>query len=102
NGRGRPNRAHILHAAWAGLGGEGPARDGTLTGINLAVCSRRATRPPQWRRRWPMPRVLVIEDERKILRGLQRGLQAEGYDVTPAADGDEGCRLAVAEAFDCI
>jgi two-component system, OmpR family, copper resistance phosphate regulon response regulator CusR len=49
-----------------------------------------------------MPRVLVIEDDRKILRGLQRGLEADGYEVTAAADGGEGARRAVAQVFDCI
>ena len=49
-----------------------------------------------------MPRVLVIEDERKILRGLERGLQAEGYEVTSAATGDEGYGLAAGEPFDCL
>jgi DNA-binding response OmpR family regulator len=48
-----------------------------------------------------MPRVLVVEDERKLLRALERGLRAEGYDVTPAADGHEGCRLAMEDPFDC-
>jgi DNA-binding response OmpR family regulator len=44
----------------------------------------------------------VVEDERKILGGLARGLQAAGYDVLTAATGDEGYRLALAEAPDCI
>jgi DNA-binding response OmpR family regulator len=45
---------------------------------------------------------LVIEDDRKILRGLQRGLQAEGYDVTPAVTGEEGYRLAAGRPIDCL
>jgi two-component system copper resistance phosphate regulon response regulator CusR len=49
-----------------------------------------------------MPRVLVVEDERKLLRALGRGLAAEGYDVVTAADGDEGCRLALTDPFDCL
>jgi DNA-binding response OmpR family regulator len=49
-----------------------------------------------------MPRVLVIEDERKILRGLERGLQDEGYEVTGAGTGEEGYRLATAQQFDCL
>src|SRR5262249_44808624 len=49
-----------------------------------------------------MPRVLVVEDERKLLRALGRGLAAEGYDVVTASDGDEGCRLALADTFDCL
>src|SRR5438128_2369130 len=49
-----------------------------------------------------MPRVLVVEDERKLLRALDRGLVAEGYEVVTAADGDEGYRLALADRFDCV
>ena len=49
-----------------------------------------------------MPRVLVVEDERKVLRGLERGLTAEGYEVVTAATGDEGLRLAQAQLFDCL
>jgi DNA-binding response OmpR family regulator len=49
-----------------------------------------------------MPRVLVIEDERKLLRALERGLRAAGYEVVTAADGDEGGRLALARPFDCV
>jgi DNA-binding response OmpR family regulator len=47
-----------------------------------------------------MPRVLVVEDERKVLRSLERGLQAEGYEVVTAATGSEGLRLATALPFD--
>jgi DNA-binding response OmpR family regulator len=49
-----------------------------------------------------MPRVLVIEDERKILRSLERGLQAEGYEVATAVSGEEGHRLATTQPFDCL
>jgi DNA-binding response OmpR family regulator len=49
-----------------------------------------------------MPRVLVIEDERKLLRALERGLRAEGYDVTTATNGEEGSTLALAQSFDCL
>jgi DNA-binding response OmpR family regulator len=48
-----------------------------------------------------MARILVVEDERKILRSLERGLSAEGYEVVAAADGDDGLRLALREPFDC-
>jgi DNA-binding response OmpR family regulator len=44
----------------------------------------------------------VIEDERKVLRGLQRGLEAEGYDVVAASSGTEGYQHALAEPFDCV
>jgi DNA-binding response OmpR family regulator len=49
-----------------------------------------------------MPRVLVIEDERKMLRALERALHDAGYEVATAADGVVGCGLAVAELFDCV
>src|SRR5262249_24259560 len=49
-----------------------------------------------------MPQVLVIEDERKVLRSLERGLQTEGYNVTSASNGETGRDLAIAGKFDCI
>jgi DNA-binding response OmpR family regulator len=49
-----------------------------------------------------MSRLLVVEDERKMLRSLERGLRAEGYDVTTAATGEDGCRLATEGRFDCV
>ena len=39
-------------------------------------------------------RILVIEDEERILHFLERGLQHEGYVVDTATDGTEGLRLA--------
>ena len=49
-----------------------------------------------------MARILVVEDERKVLRSLERGLQGEGYDVVAAATGEEGFQQATAQPFDCI
>jgi DNA-binding response OmpR family regulator len=49
-----------------------------------------------------MPRILVVEDERKVLRGLQRGLEQEGYQVVTAASGEAGLELAVSQPFDGI
>jgi DNA-binding response OmpR family regulator len=39
-------------------------------------------------------RILVIEDERPIAEFVQRGLEAEGYSVTCAYDGEEGLAMA--------
>jgi DNA-binding response OmpR family regulator len=47
-------------------------------------------------------RILVVEDERKVLCSLERGLQAEGYNVVAAATGEEGFQQATAHPFDCI
>jgi len=41
-----------------------------------------------------MSRILVIEDEAAILRGLKDNLAAESYEVITAADGAEGYRLS--------
>ena len=47
-------------------------------------------------------RILVIEDEEKILQFLQRGLTYEGYRVEAAGDGASGLALARAEAHDLV
>ena len=49
-----------------------------------------------------MPRILIVEDERKVLRSLERGLQSEGYEVATASTGEAGHELASAEHFDCM
>src|SRR4051812_17960317 len=49
-----------------------------------------------------MPRVLVVEDEPKMRRILQRDLAAEGYDVTAAATGDEGQAALAGGGFDAV
>ena len=49
-----------------------------------------------------MPRLLIVEDERKILRSLERGLQADGYEIVTAANGEAGYQLASTQTFDCV
>src|SRR5262245_3177444 len=49
-----------------------------------------------------MAHVLVVDDERKVLRSLRTGLEHEGYEVTSADNGDEACRLSLAQPFDCL
>lgn len=49
-----------------------------------------------------MARLLVVEDERKILRSLERGLQEAGYEVIAAANGESGFHHAVTQELDCI
>jgi DNA-binding response OmpR family regulator len=50
----------------------------------------------------PSPRLLLIDDEPRILRFLSRGLQAEGFLVETASDGREGLRRALSERYDLI
>ena len=49
-----------------------------------------------------MLRVLVIEDERKVARFIQKGLTAEGMETSIAETGDEGLKLATEREFDVI
>jgi two-component system NtrC family response regulator len=39
------------------------------------------------------PKILVIDDDTSLRRVLEYNLQEAGYDVTPAASGEEGMRL---------
>ncbi|HEV3119537.1 MAG TPA: response regulator transcription factor [Gemmataceae bacterium] len=50
----------------------------------------------------PGPRVVVIEDEPAIRRGVVDALQATGYQVTEAADGVRGLEEAVRQGVDLI
>jgi len=47
-------------------------------------------------------RILLAEDESKVARAVQDGLEAEGYEVTLAATGDEGLQAANTRHFDLI
>ncbi len=47
-------------------------------------------------------RILVVEDERKVAKFLQQGLEEEHYSVDVANDGEHGSYLASAEKFDLI
>jgi DNA-binding response OmpR family regulator len=47
-------------------------------------------------------RILVVEDDPNILRGLDLNLAMEGYKVRTAADGEEGLRLARTERPDLL
>jgi len=49
-----------------------------------------------------MSRILVVEDDAAILRGLKDNLAAESYDVVTAADGAEGLRLCQEREPDLI
>ncbi|MFD0851087.1 response regulator transcription factor, partial [Actinomadura adrarensis] len=46
--------------------------------------------------------VLVVDDERRMARAIQRGLAAEGFAVQVAYDGEDGLHLAREGGFDVI
>jgi len=48
------------------------------------------------------PQILVVDDEPGVRKALDRGLRAEGLDVTLAADGPTALRLARTGSFDAI
>lgn len=46
------------------------------------------------------PRILVVEDEKHLAEGLLFNLQAEGYNVAHAPDGERALALLQSEHFD--
>jgi len=49
-----------------------------------------------------MQKILIIEDERDLARGLTDILEFEGYHVASAGTGHEGLRAADRESPDCV
>ena len=47
-------------------------------------------------------KILIIEDEEDLVKGLKLNLSDEGYDVDWAANGEEGLRKAMLETPDLI
>jgi len=48
------------------------------------------------------PRILIVEDEPDLLRGLELNIRAEGYTVLTARRGDEGLEQALRERPDLV
>ena len=51
---------------------------------------------------WTRLRILVVEDEPKVARALQEGLQSESHSVAVARTGEDGFFLANSESFDLV
>lgn len=49
-----------------------------------------------------MPRVLIVEDQKRLLGSLQRGLKEEGFEISAAPTGEEGFYLATTQEPDVI
>lgn len=47
-------------------------------------------------------KVLVVEDEKKVARFIEKGLEEEGYVVNTAFDGAEGLKLALQREYQVI
>jgi two-component system OmpR family response regulator len=50
----------------------------------------------------PAPRLLVVEDDHKLVRALTRGLEREGYVVDVAFTGEEALSLADVVEYDAV
>ncbi len=49
-----------------------------------------------------MPRILIVDDEPEMVRGLEDNLRFEGYQTVAAGSGTRGLALALSEAPDLI
>ncbi|OGK99753.1 MAG: DNA-binding response regulator [Candidatus Rokubacteria bacterium RIFCSPHIGHO2_12_FULL_73_22] len=49
-----------------------------------------------------MPRILIVDDEPEIVRGLEDNLRFEGYETVSATSGRDGLALALREAPDLV
>ena len=47
-------------------------------------------------------RILVVEDEKKVAKALEQGLEAEHYEVAVAHTGEDGFYLISTQAFDLV
>src|SRR4029450_3493484 len=74
--------------------------EGTLRNSSGTLQGRAQTLPPSIAAL--AVRILVVEDEEKVARALQEGLEAEAYDVTLAPTGEDGFFRASAEDFDLV
>jgi DNA-binding response OmpR family regulator len=49
-----------------------------------------------------MPRILIVDDEPEIVRGLEDNLRFEGYETLAATDGTQALAVAASEAPDLV
>ena len=49
-----------------------------------------------------MPRILIVDDEPQIVRGLEDNLRFEGYQTATATNGEEALAAAAREAPDLV
>jgi len=47
-------------------------------------------------------RILIVDDEKNIIKGIKFSLEQDGFDVTVANDGEEALAVAKAGTFDLI
>lgn len=47
-------------------------------------------------------KILIIDDEKLLVKGLKRSLEQEGFQVTAAYDGEEGLNVFETNSFDLL
>src|SRR5512133_892026 len=73
--------------------------------VRLRSVSRRRISPAMLYLRWQLmanDRVLIIEDDPALSRGLKDNFEAQGYHVELASDGQKGLEAALANKSDLI
>jgi DNA-binding response OmpR family regulator len=49
-----------------------------------------------------MAKILIVEDEPKMLMGLKDNLEFEGYEVTTASDGESGLKMLMEHNYNLV
>jgi DNA-binding response OmpR family regulator len=49
-----------------------------------------------------MPRILIVEDQKKLAASVRRGLEEEGFEAVTAGTGEEGYYLATTQPPDAV
>lgn len=68
----------------------------------VGSAGRRGLTNARCARNMAVMRVLVVEDQLKIARALEKALAQAGAEVVIAADGEAGLQLALHESFDAL
>ena len=71
---------------------------GTTVRITLATADRRRT----VERRQLSPRILVVDDEPSLVRGLTYALERDKFEVEVATDGEAAVDAALTQAIDLV
>jgi len=72
-----------------------------MSGTEIRIRAR-PTEPYEVFEERSMARVLIVEDQKRLLNSLRRGLQEEGFEVTISATGEDGFYLATTQPFEAI
>jgi DNA-binding response OmpR family regulator len=80
----------------------GKASLGQVGGRLMSKCDEVMKSERSLQREPPRGRILLVDDEERILSFVGRGLRAEGYLVDTASNGAQGLRVAQAHHYDLV